>query len=287
MAFPSLANACDCHFHIMDLAFPVVPNPQVPNVAAPVEDYLAFSQEIGTTRGVIVQPSLYGTNNACTLKALVAFEGMARAIVVIDERTPLDELKRWNDLGVRGIRFNLVQAGATTVEMIRPMAERIAGLGWHVQLHMKARLLPDFEGVLSSLPVDLVFDHVGRVALPDFEHDPGWPVILRLLNRGRTWVKLSGPYHDDRAGAPDYRNAVALGRRLVQIAEDRLLFGSDWPHVTEPAKAPPEDICRYLMSCTANGAQLEKILVTNPERLYGFERSLPSCPGRGTDTGVH
>lgn len=270
MPFPALADACDTHLHILDPAFPTVANAQVPNVPASVESYLAFSRQIGTTRAVVVQPSLYGINNGCTLKALAAFNGRARAIAVIDDSIPVLELKRWNRLGVRGIRFNQVQAGATTMAMMQPLAERIAELGWHVQLHIKASELSEHEALLASLPVHLVLDHAGRVSLPDFETHPGWRVILRLIEKGRTWVKLSGPYHEDRAGGPDYRNAVALGRRLVAFAEDRLLFGSDWPHVTEPLAQQPDDLCRYLMACIDTPDQLSKILVTNPDALYGF-----------------
>lgn len=268
--FSRFANACDCHFHVLDPAFPVVANAQVPNVRAPVEDYLAFARRIGTTRAVVVHPSLYGTRNDITLNALSAFEGRARAIVVIDESTPTDSFRQWTELGVRGIRFNQVQVGATTMAMMRPLAERIAEYGWHIQLHIKARELPQYESMLASLPVDLVFDHAGRVALPEYGKDPGWPVLLRLIDKGRTWVKLSGPYHEDRGGAPDYPNAVAMGRRLVAAAEDRMLFGSDWPHVTEKEPPPPDDVCRYLVACTNGDAQLEKILVANPRALYGF-----------------
>lgn len=268
--FSRFANACDCHFHVLDPAYPVVANAQVPNVKAPVEDYLAFQRRIGTTRAVVVQPSLYGTRNDISLNALAAFSGHARAIVVIDESTPVEPFRRWTELGVRGIRFNQVQVGATTMAMMRPLAERIAQFDWHIQLHIKARELPQYESMLASLPVDLVFDHAGRVALPDFEKDPGWPVLMRLIERGRTWVKLSGPYHEDRAGAPGYANAVAMGRRLVAAAEDRMLFGSDWPHVTEPSAPDPDNLCRYLVACTTGDAQLEKILVANPRALYGF-----------------
>jgi predicted TIM-barrel fold metal-dependent hydrolase len=269
-SFSRFPGACDCHFHVLDSAFPVVANAQVPNVRAPVADYFPFARRIGTTRGVVVQPSLYGTRNDCTLNALAAFKGNARAIVVIDPSSPVEPFARWTELGVRGIRFNQVQVGATTMEMMRPLAERIAELGWHIQLHIKARELPQYESMLASLPVGLVLDHAGRVALPDFEKDPGWPVLLRLLDKGSTWVKLSGPYHEDRGGAPTYANAVAMGRRLVAAAPERMLFGSDWPHVTEKEAPDPADLCRYLVECTNGDAQLDKILVSNPGALYGF-----------------
>jgi predicted TIM-barrel fold metal-dependent hydrolase len=248
----------------------VVANAQVPNVRAPVEDYLAFARRIGTTRAVVVQPSLYGTRNEHTLNALAAFGGRARAIVVIDESTPTESFRHWTDLGVRGIRFNQVQVGATTMSMLRPLAQRIAEYGWHIQLHMKAAELVQYERDLASLPVDLVLDHAGRVALPDYERDLGWPVLLRLIGKGRTWVKLSGPYHEDRDAGPGYANAVAMGRRLIAAAEDRMLFGSDWPHVTERTPPSPEDVCRYLIACADGDAQLERILVANPRALYGF-----------------
>ncbi|WP_316187997.1 MULTISPECIES: amidohydrolase family protein [unclassified Bradyrhizobium] len=240
----------------MDASFPSLANAHVSNRTATVEQYRVFADQLGTSRGVIVQPSLYGTNNGCTLKALSRFEGRVRAIIVIDETASSLDLARWNETGIRGIRFNQVQAGATTMSMMKPLADRIAELGWHVQLHMRAHDLMGFEDLLNSLPTDLVLDHVGRVKLPQFEPDPGWRVILRLLNKGRTWIKLSGPYHEDRASGPGYANAVAIGRRLVEISEDRLVFGSDWPHVTETAAPAAKDVSAYLMARATTDTRL-------------------------------
>ena len=119
------ANACDCHHHIYGSQYKVDPRSTLRPGDATVEDYRALQKRIGTSRNVIVQPSTYGTENAPTLDALVAFGPNARAVVVVDTTVTDAELKRMHGLGARGIRFNLAQAGATTPEMIEPLSKRV------------------------------------------------------------------------------------------------------------------------------------------------------------------
>ncbi|ACL62701.1 amidohydrolase family protein [Methylobacterium nodulans] len=269
MTFADFHGAADCHFHIMDEAFPTVPNPAVRNRTADVAQYRAFAAEVGTTRGVVVQPSLYGTNNSHTLEALRALGAGYRAVVVIDESVPMATLRAWDRVGVRGVRFNQVQAGATTMAMMPAVAQRIADLGWHIQLHIKASALAEHEAMLRALPVPLVLDHVGRVEHADMAR-PGFDTILRLLAGGRTWVKLSAPYQDSRRGPPGYEDAVEVGRRLASENEDRLVWGSDWPHVTEPEKPEAGPLSTFLAASLKDEGRIRKALIQNPALLYGF-----------------
>ena len=184
------ANACDCHMHFYDRRFPAAANATLRPPDAHVEDYRLLQQRIGTTRNVVVTPSTYGTDNRCTLEAMARIGSTARGIAVVDTRVSDAELKRLADLGVRGIRVNLSLSAVTTVDMIEPLARRIHGLGWHVQLLMPADHLVQLENLLLRLPVPIVFDHFGRIPPASVEHR-AFGVILKLLDQGNAWVKLS------------------------------------------------------------------------------------------------
>ena len=129
-------NACDCHMHIYDSRFPVAPNAKLRPPDATVDDYRLLQKRIGTTRNVVVTPSTYGTDNSCTLDAIAKLGTTARGVAVVDTSVADAELKRLDGLGMRGIRFNLVQSGATTIDMLEPLSKRVNDLGWHVQIHM-------------------------------------------------------------------------------------------------------------------------------------------------------
>ena len=148
------AGATDCHHHVYDARFPAAPNAVLLPPDASVDDYRALQRRLGTSRSVIVQPSTYGTDNRCTLAALAALGRSSRAVAVVDDTVADAELKRLDGLGVRGIRFNLAQAGATTPAMIEPLAKRIAPFGWHLQIERPAAvlfdLMPIFERVRSA-----------------------------------------------------------------------------------------------------------------------------------------
>jgi D-galactarolactone isomerase len=270
MDLPIPIDACDSHFHILDTSYPTIANPSVPHFNASIDDYRTALGSLGTRRGIIVHPSLYGTDNRCTLAALSALGKDFRAVAVIDDSITRPMLEEWHALGVRGVRFNQIQKGATTMDMLRATADRIADFGWHVQLHMKAQDLADHEALLLQLPVPLVLDHFGRVELPLATDHRGWLSIQRLIGRGMTWVKLSGPYHETRSGPPAYADSVEIGRRYIELAEDRMLWGSDWPHVTEKERPKLADLMNGLRASVDNETQFRKILVDNPASLYGF-----------------
>src|SRR6516164_2380938 len=142
------ANACDCHMHIYDAKYPTAPSATLKPPDALVADYKLLQKRIGTTRNVVVTPSTYGTDNRVTLDAMAQIGATARGVAVVDTSVSDAELKRLNDLGIRGIRFNLVQAGATTAEMIEPLSKRINDLGWHIQIHMKGEQIAGIEDLL-------------------------------------------------------------------------------------------------------------------------------------------
>jgi predicted TIM-barrel fold metal-dependent hydrolase len=268
------ANAADCHHHIYDARFSADPKAVLHPPDALVEDYRALQRRLGTSRSVIIQPSTYGTDNRCALAALAALGPSARAVAVVNDTVTDAELKRLDGLGVRGIRFNLAQAGATTPEMIEPLAKRVTLLGWHIQINAPADKILEIFPILERVPSPIVFDHLAHIPEPDGIAHPLYGRVRALIDKGRTWVKLSGAYLDSKIGPPSYGDSTAVARAYVKAAPERLVWGSDWPHPTEQGQKPDDAVLFDLLSDWAPDARVrQRILVENPAALYGFTRS--------------
>ncbi|MFK0007833.1 amidohydrolase family protein [Paenarthrobacter sp. NPDC090520] len=242
---------------------------------ATVADYRRLQQRIGTKRTVVVTLSNYGTDNRCTLDAIDQL-GLrsARGVAVIDESFTTAQLKDLDQAGIRGIRFNLTRPGGAGAELIRPLATRIAPLGWHVQIHMTAEGILENLYNLSDLPTDLVIDHMGRLPGTAGTTHPSYEAITRLIDQGKTWVKLSGVYHESHDGPPAYTDRAAIGTAFARYAPERMLWGSDWPHPTASrGEVPmPDDAAMLDMFATwvPKLQDRKRILVDNPDRLYRF-----------------
>lgn len=267
--------ATDCHFHVYDARFPAAPSATLfPQDASP-EDYRALQRRIGTSRGVLVQPSTYGTDNRLHLQAMRELgPERFRMVAVVDPTVEDAELRRMQDAGVRGIRFNLgAQAGATTLEMMEPLARRVAPLGWHIQVNMDAPRILAAAELLARLPTPLVFDHLAQIPREEGADGTAFALVRRLLDTGRVWVKLSGAYYLSRSGPPGYADSVALGRALHAANPERMVWGSDWPHVTiaDPARKPDDAaLFDVLAETVPDDAARARVLVANPAALYGF-----------------
>jgi D-galactarolactone isomerase len=267
------ANACDCHMHIYDAKYPTDPKATLKPADALVADYKLLQKRIGTSRNVVVTPSTYGTDNRVTLDAIAQIGPTARGVAVVDATVTDAELKRLNGLGIRGIRFNLVQAGATTAEMIEPLSRRVNDLGWHIQIHMKGEQIAGIEDLMLRVPSPIVFDHLGRLAQPNALDNPGFKTISKLIDKGRTWVKLSGAYQDTKVGPPTYSDTVAVARAYIKAAPERMVWASDWPHPTEKDKPDDAVLFDLLAEWAPEEAMRTRILVQNPATLYGFPAS--------------
>lgn len=267
------ANACDCHMHIYDAKYPADPKATLKPADALVADYKLLQKRIGTSRNVVVTPSTYGTDNRVTLDAIAQIGPTARGVAVVDATVTDAELKRLDGLGIRGIRFNLVQAGATTAEMIEPLSRRVNDLGWHIQIHMKGEQIAGIEDLLLRVPSPIVFDHLGRLAQPDALENPGFKTISKLIDKGRTWVKLSGAYQDTKVGPPTYSDTVSVARAYIKAAPERMVWASDWPHPTEKDKPDDAVLFDLLAEWAPDEAMRTRILVQNPATLYGFPAS--------------
>ncbi|WP_282348223.1 amidohydrolase family protein [Pseudomonas sp. PS01301] len=264
--------ACDCHHHIYDRAYPYVDDRNLPT--ASVADYLKLRSRLGLSRSIAIQPSSYGTDNSCLIAALAQLGSSSRGIAVVDDKVDLAELKRLDAAGIRGLRFNLGVASVTTPEMIKPLAHRIADLGWHLEIHMRADELLGMKEILSNLPVQIVFDHFGRIPHPAGIDHPAYALIVELVSQDRAWVKISGAYQDSVLGGPAYEDIKSLAQTMIELAPNRVIWGTDWPHPSLQTKrqAMPDDagMMDLLSVWTRNGEEISKILVDNPTRLYGF-----------------
>ena len=275
-------NACDCHMHIFDPArFPLVPNPgdkRTPPANAAVPQYRLLQKRIGTTRVVIVTPRNYATDNRVTADAIAQLGPNARGVAVLHPTVTDAELKKLQDAGIRGIRFSLgdPSAAVVTPDMIEPLAKRVAGLGWHVQLNVSGEQIVMLADVLRRLPSQIVFDHLGRPPLPGGIQHPSHKIIRELIGQQRAWVKLSGAYLNSTTGPPSYPESTTIARDFAKAAPERLVWGSDWPHPSEANNNKPNDAVLFdlLSEWVPDAAARNRILVRNPESLYGFKPSV-------------
>jgi len=268
------ANATDCHHHIYDARFPLAPNATLKPGDAFVADYRALQARIGTSRNVIVQPSTYGIDNSLLVESIAGFgQKNARGVAVVNTSVTDAELKQLHAAGVRGIRFNLAPPGTTTLDMVRPLAQRIAPMGWHVQVNAPAAALLEAKATWSDLPVPVVFDHLGRVLQPGALEQNTFAMVRELVQRDKAWVKLSGFYLDSKIGAPTYADAVQVATTYAKESPERVVWGSDWPHPTEQSKnLIPNDAVLFdlLSEVVPSEAARNRVLVDNPGRLYQF-----------------
>ena len=273
MDTPKLAappNACDCHMHIYEERFPLVPQSQFKPPHAPVADYLEVRKALGLSRAVVVQPNGYGFDNTCTLDAMAAFGDWARGVAIVPTNVSDDELERLTRAGVRGIRYHLLPGGSLGWDSLEMMAARVVNFGWHVQLQLDGRDLPRYEEALARLPGQLVIDHNGKFLEPVAIDHPAFLALVRLLQGGNTWVKLSAPYETSKSGPPHYEDVGVLARALVNTNPERCVWATNWPHPgrnPQPETAPMLDL---LLEWADDEPTRRRILVDNPARLYGF-----------------
>ena len=271
--FKAPADACDSHIHVFNPArFAMLPGTQYPDRAA-IADYRLMQRRLGMSRTVIVTPRPYGTDNRVTMDA-VSQLGIdnARGVVVVPPDVGTRELRAMADAGACGIRFTVhnPQTSVVQIDMIEPLAKRIADLGLHLQLHLRADQIVQASDMLKRLPATLVFDHMARLPQPAGLRHAGYKVVMDLIEQGRTWIKVSGPYQDSKAGPPDYDDVADVARAFIKAAPERVVWGSDWPHTTEKDKPDGANLIDLLAKWCGDDLSVRRILVDNPRSLYQF-----------------
>jgi predicted TIM-barrel fold metal-dependent hydrolase len=264
--------SCDCHQHIYDPArFPPSKPGSEPN--ATVADYRLFQKRLGLQRNVIATPRPYQTDNSVTLDAIAQFAPNARGAATVDASITDAELDKLNKGGIRCARFGLGDNAAAMLTTLEPLAKRVSELGWHIDLGANGDQLAALGDQLMNFPSVLVFDHMGRIGEPMGVDHPGFKVMLKLLDKGRTYVKLSMAAGDSKDGPPTYADVSKVAEAYVKAAPERMLWGSNWPHPGEKDK-PDDAVVFDLLSVWAPDAKTRhRILVENPGVLYGFAKS--------------
>jgi predicted TIM-barrel fold metal-dependent hydrolase len=254
--------ACDTHMHIVGpfTDYPLRETRSLQPPEATLDDYRGVLRTTGLQRNVIVQPSFFAKDNACTLDAAQALGANARAVVVVDADVAAAQIAQMHACGARGVRLQRIVSGGASIDDLERIAERIGPFGWHIQLYLDASELPELASRLRSLPVDVVFDHMAHIHRGSGVDQSGFGVLLELLAAGRTWVKLSGARF-----VPD----AARARRLIEANPERMLWGSDWPHVAYEEDVPDEGrLLDLLAEWAPDEALRRRILVDNPALLY-------------------
>ena len=264
-------NACDTHMHFYDKKYPLAPTAaSAPPEDGSIDTYRALQRRLGIARTVVVQPTAYGKDNTCTLDGMAALGKHARGVAVVDQEVSEAELRRLDAAGMRAARLHMLPGGAISWDIADAVVKRAQSVGWHAQLQMDGKLLPDRERQIFDWPGRIVIDHIGRISDPVAVGNPAFRCLLRLVDTGRVWVKLSGPYLVSKAGPPRYEDVSELARALVKAAPERMLWATNWPHPSE--KHPPDeaDLLDLLLDWAPDAGARRKILVDNPAELYGF-----------------
>ena len=263
-------GACDCHVHIFEPEA-MAGLDKKPAVASLV-DYLRDRRALAFDRTVLVQPSAFKFDNTGVLAALAAAGASARAVVTVEPGVTDATLRHLTGLGATGARFHLLKSPLQSWDDVLPVAERVAPFGWHIQVQFDGRQLPERADILSNLPSHLVIDQTGKFLEPVTPEHPAFVALLRLIDKGKTYVKLSAPYEVSKSGPPDYADVSILAQALIRHAPERMLWGSNWPHhaLPPPARVTNAAMLDWLQFCAPDAAVRHRILVTNPARLYGF-----------------
>ena len=275
MRRPSFAlppDTCDTHVHIWGPfdRFPVAQGAPYTPPERNRDDLRALHDRLGVQRAVIVQTTVYKSDNRAMLDAIAHSGGAYRGVALVDEGFGDAEYRALHEGGVRGVRFGFVKhlGGVPDLGFLRRTADRLKEMGWHLVLHLDAGDIPEFEALLRSFTLPVVIDHMGRVPVADGLDQAPFRILLDLLERPNYWVKVSGAERISAAGPP-FRDAVPFARRLIEAAPDRTLWGTDWPHPNvrwDPDEADLVD----LLPAFGDAAALHRVLVDNPARLYGF-----------------
>jgi len=268
-------GTCDTHCHIFGprAVFPFLREGGGDDFDAPKEALAAQHRRLGVSRAVIVQGNSHGIDNSVVLDSIAAAGGSQRGVALVAPEITDAELADLHAGGIRGVRYTFVPrlGGGPPAAVVQKMAARIKDLGWHIVLIFAAGTLPDYVGMMRSLNVPVVIDHMGWPVAEAGLEQPTIRRLLELLGEGRTWVKLSGASRVSTTGSP-YNDAIPYAVKLVEAAPDRVIWGSDWPHPNPGPSGPPDDaeLVDLIPTFAPDAAQRQKLLVDNPAALYGF-----------------
>jgi 2-pyrone-4,6-dicarboxylate lactonase len=274
------AGAVDAHCHVFGpgAEFPFAPERKYTPCDGGKEELFALRDHLGVSRNVIVQATCHGADNSAMVDAVESSGGRARGVATVRPDISEAELRRLDQAGVRGVRFNFLKrlVSSAPQEDLAAIAKRIAPLGWHIVIYFEGADLEGLEGFFGTLPTPLVVDHMGRPDVTKPVSGPEFSRFLRFVDQNDVWVKVSCPERLSVSGPPAlggeqraYTDAVPFGRRVIEEFPDRVLWGTDWPHPNLTGHMPDDGLLVDYIPRVAVTPELQhKLLVANPMRLY-------------------
>lgn len=265
-------GATDCHIHVyLDGYAPQPGGPPIAELATP-DDYAVVQRRLGLERVVITQSNAYQFDNGATIAGLQAIgPETARGVVVVGPGTTEAELAEYHALGVRGARIMNLPGGAVDLDGMPEVEARVRAFGWHLMVQFDGRDIERHRPALEAIQTDYIIDHSGKFLEPVAANDARMDMLLRLIDRGNAWFKVAGLYETSRRGAPDFADVAPIARRVIEHAPERVIWGSNWPHVGVAREDYPDDaVLLDNLADLADEATRRRILVDNPAVLYGF-----------------
>jgi len=273
-AFSMPGEACDSHVHVFESAakYPSVDAPHYTLPDGSLEKLQRMTGVLGLQRFVIVQPSYYGTDNSCMLDALSAAGAGARGVAMVRENCTDEELTAMHARGVRALRLDLFLRSswptAEIVAYIERSVRRTRAIGWHVQFYTPGWVVRDLLPFLAALDADFVIDHMGYMLESDGLTHADFDRLIDMIGAGRGWIKLSAPYRLAKDG--NFERLKPMARAIIEAAPDRVIWGSDWPHIPEGGK-DTGTLLNLLSEWAPDAEARKRILVSNPAKLFKFE----------------
>ena len=267
--FKAPAGSCDCHVHIWGPQSEVslVDGFPLKFYDALLEDYISVSDKIGIDRSVIVQAIPQGHDHRILLKCLRAYPKKFRGVAVPSPYASDSEIGELHEAGCRGIRVAYSFSSHIPIKNIERVAER----GWHVQIVIQPENLAEWYSTILSLPCDIVIDHMGLPNAEDGINSEHFKKILSIVEKPNVWVKLTGMDKVSSQGKAPWLDTIPFARKIYEMAPERCLWGTDWPHPGTFTNMPDEaDQLDILLKWFPNDSDRYRVLVQNPERLYGF-----------------
>lgn len=265
--------ACDSHFHVFGprAVFPFSPQRTFTPQDASKETLFALHRKLGFERGVFVQSACHGTDHAVVLDLLAAAQGRYRAVGLLTPDTPKADIARYDAAGMCGVRFHFFShlGAPPPAGDIHAVIAKVAPLGWHIAIHVGGNGVLEQFDFIAGIEAPVVIDHIGRIDVREGRDGAAFTALLRLLDRGNVWVKLSGTDRITREGYP-YRDAVPFARALADHAPERVVWGSDWPHPNHTAVPNDGDLVDLIAAIAPDEERRRMMLVDNPARLFGF-----------------
>lgn len=276
-AFPVPAGAIDTHVHVFESRYPMTPlrgyNPPDSTLA----DLKHLHATLGIDRVVFTQPSVYATDNSAILDGMNTLNAetpdRARAIIATGLDITDAEIAALDEAGVRGVRLNTDNKGGMPVEMdeIPRLCERIAPFGWHIEFLFPGRDIIDLMPIFESLTVPMSIGHFAYQQAVDGVQAPGFGALLELMKRGNTWMKISGANRVSETDLPPYDDVAPMAHALIEVAPDKIMWGTDWPHPNKFVINPNDgDLLDGFGEWVTDPDLRRRIMVDTPAAFYGF-----------------